>query len=105
MDSDKRSDSKKFREFALALLQRVGPLEGLTEQDALDRPEAIVDSVAKRIDHLEAQAKESETQRKATYKKYVTALQIAGIKPATVERVIAEQTAERESEAPEEEEA
>lgn len=93
-----RADSKKFREFALALLQRVGPLEGLTEQDALDRPEAIVEAVSKRMDHLEAKAKEAEVQSKATYKKYVTALQIAGVKPATVERVIAEKEAEREAE-------
>lgn len=98
------SDSKKFREFALALLQRVGPLEGLTEQDALDRPEAIVDAVSKRIDDLSAKASDAEAQSKATYKKYVTALQLAGIKPATVERVIAEQEAEREAaEASEEE--
>jgi hypothetical protein len=93
---EQRTGSKKFREFALALLQRVGPLEGLSEQDALDQPEAIVDAVAKRIDQLESQAKTAESEGKATYKKYVTALQLAGIKPATVERVLAEKEAESE---------
>lgn len=101
--SERPPDSKRFREFALALLQRVGPLEGLTEQDALDRPEAIVDAVSKRIDDIDTRARDAEAQSKATYKKYVAALQLAGIKPSTVERVIAEQEAERGAEVSEEE--
>jgi hypothetical protein len=81
----------KFRAFALALLVRVGPLEGLTEQDALDQPEKIVDAVASRIDHLEETSKALEETSKAHYKLYVTALKLSGLKPETIARVVDEE--------------